>query len=221
MTRRPWLAASVAILPALALAAPAPVSHPADPAACAGCHARQVEEWRASPHAHAAASEGFLAALRRWGAPAGAVADRCLACHVPDAEDRVAAAHVLLTGGIEAGVTCRACHGGSPTAHPARFRSGTSPAAPAEACATCHRTVKGDVACSTVFDDWRESPAAAGGLTCQGCHMPAGSHRIAGSRSAEMLARAATVRVRATASAEGPVALVEVRNLAGHRLPDG
>jgi hypothetical protein len=221
VTLRAWVALGAALLPALAAAAPGPVARPSDPEACAPCHARQVEEWRASPHAHAAASEGFFASLRRWGAPAASVADRCLACHVPAASDRVAAAEGLLAGRHGAGVTCEACHGGTVAAHPTRFRPGVSAAAPAEACAACHRWAPGGVACSTVYDGWRASPAAAAGSTCETCHMPEGSHRFAGSRSAEMLARAATLRVRAESSPEGPVALVEVRNLAGHRLPDG
>lgn len=223
MIRRAHLALAVALLPALALAAtaPAPVAHPDEPATCASCHARQVEEWRDSPHAHAGASEGLLAALRRWGAPAADVASRCLGCHVPAAKDPAAVATRLLAGGTGAGVTCEACHGGSASAHPVRFRPGVSASAPAEACATCHRTVPGGIACSSVFDDWRRSPAAAAGSTCQSCHMPAGSHRFAGSRSADTLARAVALRVRAAASAGGPVAVVEVRNLAGHRLPDG
>lgn len=219
--RRLLLAAALQAVLAMAAEAAAPVADPADPAACAPCHARQVEEWRASPHAHAAASDGFFASLRRWGAPAEAVADRCLACHVPGAERPHAVARALLAGHAARGVTCEACHGGSANAHPSRFASAASPGRGADACATCHRWSPGGVACSMVYDGWRESPAAAAGDDCLTCHMPGRSHRFAGSRSADMLARAATVRVRAERGAGGPVALVEVRNLAGHRLPDG
>lgn len=212
------------ILVAAALAAPAaspePVRQPGDPESCAGCHARQVTEWRGSAHAGAAASEGFLASLRRYGAPPATVADRCLGCHVPGAAERTVVAARLLAGVPAEGVTCVACHGGTPAAHPSRVRAGV-PVEAAEACAGCHRWSPGGVACSTVFEGWRGSPAAAAALSCQGCHMRDGSHRVEGSRSREMLARAVSLRLQAEASAKGPVALVEVRNLAGHRLPDG
>jgi hypothetical protein len=221
----PILAALVATLGVWATASagprPGPVPHHDDPESCAGCHARQVAEWRASPHAKAAASEGFLASLRRYGAAPAVVAGRCLACHTPRAADPGAAAAGLLAGAPVAGVVCSACHGGSPAAHPTRYQPGVAPSAAAEACAGCHRWEPPAVACSTVYDGWRASPAAAAGISCQGCHMPDGAHRFEGSRSPAMLRRAATVAVSAEAGPEGPVALVEVRNLAGHRLPDG
>jgi hypothetical protein len=205
---------------ALLATAPAPVADPRDPESCTACHDRQVEAWRASSHAKAAATEGFLASLRRYGAPAPVVADRCLGCHVPAAEGPTEVAGRLLAGRPAAGVTCVACHGGSPTAHPVRFLPGAA-AAPAEACAGCHRWEPPAVACSTVYDGWRASPAAAAGVSCQQCHMASGSHRFEGSRSPAMLRRAATVRMAADAEGDLPIAVVEVRNLAGHRVPDG
>ncbi|HEX7128272.1 MAG TPA: multiheme c-type cytochrome [Thermodesulfobacteriota bacterium] len=219
------LAALLAAAPALRAAAPAgprpaPVADPDDPERCVACHDRQVEAWRASPHAKAAATEGFFASLHRFGAPATAVASRCLGCHTPAAHDPAAAAGRLIAGEPAPGVTCVACHGGSPTAHPVRSLAGET-AAPAEACARCHRWQPPAVACSTVYDGWQESPAAAAGVSCQQCHMPGGSHRFEGSRSPAMLRRAATVRMTAGTDADGPVAIVEVHNLAGHRVPDG
>ncbi len=235
--------AAVESAPPLAAAAAAsvpagPVPSPGDPESCRGCHPAQVEEWRGSPHAGAATTEGFLASLRRFAAwleehppaagqpgsrpaPAAAVAERCLGCHVPGAADPPVVAGRLLSGAAAAGVTCQACHGGTPAAHPTRYLAGITAAAPAEACARCHRWEPPGVACSTVFDGWRASPAAAAGTPCQGCHMPAGSHRFEGSRSPAMLARAVALSLTAEAGAQGPVALIEVRNLAGHRLPDG
>lgn len=203
---------------ALLAAAPAPVADPRDPESCAACHGRQVEEWRASSHAKAAATEGFLASLRRYGAPAPVVAGRCLGCHVPSADDPTAVAGQLLAGRPASGVSCFACHGGSPAAHPGRYLPGVD--AP-HACASCHHWEPPAVACSTVYDGWRASPAATAGVTCQGCHMPAGSHRFEGSRSPAMLRRAAAIGLTAEAGAGGPIAMVEVRNLAAHRVPDG
>lgn len=219
------LAALLAVAPALRAAVPAgprpaAVPDPRDPERCVACHEGQVEAWRASSHARAAATDGFLASLRRYGAPAAVVAGRCLGCHVPAARDPTAVAGRLLAGQPAPGVTCIACHGGDPTTHPVRLPAGAE-TAPAETCAGCHRWQPPAVACSTVYDGWRASPAAAAGVTCQACHMPGGSHRFDGSRSPAMLRRAATVRVTAGADGSGPVAIVEVRNLAGHRLPDG
>ena len=219
------LAALVAAAPALRAATPAglrpaPVADPDDPERCVACHEREVEAWRASSHAKAAATEGFFASLHRFGAPAADVASRCLACHTPAARDPAAAASRLIAGEPAPGVTCVACHGGSRAAHPVRVLP-RAVGAPAETCAGCHRWQPPAVACSTVYDGWRASPAAAAGMTCQTCHMPDGSHRIEGSRSPAMLRRAATVRVTAGTDADGPVAIVEVRSLAGHRVPDG
>ena len=72
-----------------------------------------------------------------------------------------------------------------------------------------------DVPMQKTYREWTDW---GGGQTCQGCHMPGGSHTFRGANDLEFL-RAA---VEVTASAEGAAAVLCVESVGvGHHLPTG
>lgn len=80
------------------------------------------------------------------------------------------------------------------------------------------------------FDEFKSSPAALRGETCQSCHMPAGqakspSHNWPGRDDLTMLRKAVSLQARLAQSevAMGDTleAVIEVKNEAGHRFPTG
>lgn len=79
------------------------------------------------------------------------------------------------------------------------------------------------------FQEFRASPAAAQGETCQSCHMPPGKdgrrHLFAGSGSLEMLRKAVSLTARLDRPNYAPgdrlQAEITLRNDAGHRFPTG
>lgn len=79
------------------------------------------------------------------------------------------------------------------------------------------------------WDEWKLSPAAQQGKTCQSCHMPesgpARRHNWEGRNSLTMLQSAITLKARldrpAYTAGEKLQAMISVRNSAGHRFPTG
>ena len=205
----------------VAVAAQRPAVEPgAGPAACAGCHAAQVEAWTGSRHAVASSNPTFAASFRNsqhaW----------CLQCHAA-------------SGG--AGVGCAACHldggrlvGTSPSwrarlAHPIGHDEDLVGAA---ACATCHQfdfprpssleaaydvppAVFTDTPTQDTVAEWRHSAAAAAGTACTGCHDP---HAAPGAHDAALLRGA----IRADVALEGDhVRAVITAVDAAHAVPTG
>lgn len=145
--------------------------------------------------------------------------------------------------GFEVG--CVACHGVGDRAfsgpirnpqdnhfHPSKYSTSYKDAS---ICGDCHTTPAGIVPCSDVYTDWKKSRAARRGTTCQNCHMPersgvaaAGgprrelhSHVFPGARSAAMLQKAVTLRLRAGFRKDRLEVTATVRSLVPHRVPDG
>ena len=202
--------------------------------ACGGCHVAEATQWAGSRHAQAFTNPLFTASFGRkpqaW----------CVHCHAPLPEqlklvrEKAEPERTLLAEGV----TCAACHvrGGeilssrapSPaalSAHPVRQEPtlGTS-----EACGGCHQfnmPVFGarpfrysDTPMQSTLEEWRHSRAAAQGVSCQGCHMPQGSHAFPGVHTPGFVAESLAVSF----TREGPRLVAEVRATgAGHRVPTG
>lgn len=194
------------------------------PESCAECHQDQYEQWRTSLHA-GAFSPGLVGQLLT---AAGQTAS-CMKCHAPLAEQQQAfeaargkgVAHLATGQGLAAaGVTCGACHlrGHRRFGPPQRDTGATGqsdPDAPhggvhraawfeeSEFCAACHQfpqdyAINGKPLENTVVE-WRESPFAAKGVTCQTCHMPDRRHLWRGIHDPDMVAKGLTARFSATA----------------------
>ena len=117
----------------------------------------------------------------------------------------------------------------------------------AELCGSCHnlRSPDGTLALEPTFDEWKASPYAARGVTCQDCHMPAATARRVDSALPEpiaahggipgapsslpalasdttLLRSAAALDVSVLGDAAGLNATITVTNRgAGHYLPTG
>jgi len=91
-------------------------------------------------------------------------------------------------------------------------------------CAGCHQFfddpgVNGKPLENT-WVEWRASPQAAQGRTCQSCHMPDRAHLWRGIHDAEMVRRAVDVEMTAAVQAESLSASLALHNRdVGHRLP--
>jgi hypothetical protein len=158
---------------------PAGLAH-AGAQACAACHPRSYDDWRAGPHAappsdaHAAASVGL---------------EGCDVCHRPLQSQRPGPAAApgpgFDAGAWAEGVTCAACHvrdgavlvadpaaAGRDAPHPTRLATAL---ADGSACASCHQLTAPGVP-APLYDTWGESaPFREAGVTCLTCHGRAGA----------------------------------------------
>lgn len=200
------------------------------PETCAACHVAQYADWNTSLHSQAM-GPGIRWQLRVMNQ---GEANDCLRCHAPLAEQKalVALEHgwadaprTPMPAYVSAdlhrrGNTCASCHVrrhqryGPPAASRNPKLHGGFSAQPAFSdsrfCAPCHqfppgaRSLEGKLIENT-YEEWRNSPAARQGATCQTCHMPARRHLWRGIHDAE------TVR-------KGLHRELEVKRLANGRL---
>jgi hypothetical protein len=164
-------------------------------ASCAGCHPREADAWKVSPHGNSMRSVVFEAAVKREEAT------WCNGCHAPlsvGADPR--SAETL-------GITCAACHaeeGAVAAVHDVNDEH-RSVAAPwlrdPVLCAQCHqfgfpvRNAQQQVERLSTetqqqdtyreYLEWRESTGDT--RTCQDCHMPRGDHAMGGIRRVDAL----------------------------------
>ena len=212
------------------------------PEDCGQCHKDQLEQWRTSRHARAF-SPGLVGQLLTLS-PQGAA--ECLECHAPLAEQWTAfeAARALgvahkrdQQGLAAAGISCSGCHlrehrrygppqrvtnaigpSASSASHGGVFRTAFFESS--EFCSECHQfaanvAVNGKPLQNT-FAEWKASPKAAQGSTCQTCHMPDRQHLWRGIHDPAMVASGITPRVSANAQR----VRFEVSNTAvGHAFP--
>lgn len=214
------------------------------PEDCAACHPTQHAQWSRSLHA-AAYSPGFSGQLLEGSLAAPHSIRRCQTCHAPLSEQQPYAASGAGNPGHDPalrrqGIACAACH---VRAH-RRFGPPRQPGLPPLAtalphggfearpeftesrfCAVCHQFfddpgVNGKPIQNT-YAEWRESPAAAEGRTCQSCHMPERAHLWRGIHDAETVRAAVEVELRArTAHADRVRAELELHSRGvGHALP--
>ena len=200
------------------------------PETCAACHVAQFADLNGSLHSKAM-GPGLLWQLRVMSQADG---NDCLRCHAPLAEQKALTAlehgwanapKSPLPAYVSAdlhrrGNTCASCHvrrhqrlgPPSPLRNPKvhggfevqqAFRD-------SRFCSSCHqfpvgaRSLEGKLIENT-YEEWRSSPAAREGATCQSCHMPNRRHLWRGIHDPE------TVR-------KGLRRELEVRHLEGGRL---
>lgn len=198
-------ALAVALLvPGVAAAIPSVPSTRFSKAEGCGCHAALLEQWSKTMHSQALSDPLYLAKLDAANrATDGGIGKFCEDCHGPVAamagmtgkgarpRDAVAAE----------GVACDPCHQFTGTAHPpanaswaiqpdgtkrAQLEDASSPAhataysayhESAEFCGACHNVnhpVNG-LPLEATYTEWKASPYAAQGVTCQDCHMTPGA----------------------------------------------
>jgi hypothetical protein len=254
---------------ALAWAGPAGAGAAADRAietseSCGLCHRAIYRTWRESAHAAALEDPIFLEAYRETQSRSGkAVAGACLGCHAPLVE--INGDHALEERLTWEGVSCAVCHslvavdlsgrGPRHTLEPGGAKRGPVENAPATAhevayselhttslaCAWCHEWTNAEgTPIMTTYSEWKASPWASAGRTCQSCHMGeseaaaddpraervAGArinlHRVPGGHSLEQLHQALSLGIDPAREAEALRLDVLVRNKgAGHAVPTG
>ncbi|KAF0113708.1 MAG: Uncharacterized protein FD149_2049 [Rhodospirillaceae bacterium] len=197
------------------------------PAACGTCHVGVFADWQSSVHAKAF-SPGLVGQLLTYSA---AETQICLDCHAPLAEQAAAferarakgQAHWPQAQGLAAaGNGCGGCHVrerrrfGPPQRETGKegpeFVNGahggvirTKDFEQSDFCASCHQfpqdqAINGKPLENTV-EEWRHSPHAAAGRTCQSCHMPDRRHLWRGIHDPAMVASG--VRPDFLANAQG------------------
>lgn len=232
---------------------------------CAVCHAEIYAMWKRSLHSGAVTDPIFDAAYTRaYRETAGEAKKFCLRCHAP-----VAAYHrdlELQNPASREGVSCDFCHSisridlkrsGQPytvsldgikrgplgdAESPVHGVAQSNLHRKSEICAGCHEymTEEGLLIFST-YSEWRISPQAKEGKTCQHCHMPVTSgrtvveglgverkeinlHNISGGHSTEQVRKAASIRILRVERTRPTLAQVEVEvgNVgSGHDIPTG
>ena len=161
---------------------------------CAVCHETIHQYWSESAHARSA-RPAFLESLRATAAGPAARRD-CIWCHAPTVlATGDWAVEQAITG---EGVTCDFCHTvasvhlGAPD-HPFELAPGDVKLGPLQytadaphgtaystlhrtsalLCASCHEyRNEAGIAVLSTWSEWRDSPYAERGETCQECHMP-------------------------------------------------
>ncbi len=253
-------------LPSAAAAAPPAAATDSsaytDSSTCAGCHTKTYESWSHTFHAIAVIDPVFQEAMKRAEELSGREARRiCLMCHSPTTN--VTADFDLELPLSREGVTCSFCHSlidldldrqeNRFTNDPTRLsidsgdqhleghhRENHDLTTSSRFCAGCHEWVNPMwLKLLTTYSEWRESPYAADGITCQKCHMPeepmnedssrgaktmrsTNLHFQTGGHSQERLVAAAGMEVEARIENEQIVVEVVVTNRkAGHKLPTG
>jgi hypothetical protein len=237
-------------------AAARPVLRAASANRCGECHPSTEDEWRGSAHAHSASSPLYVA-MRKTTRDT-----TCEACHSP-LTAVLAPLDPVVPEGITCDV-CHTIRDVTPGVPGQRFamhlqdavkygplcdaenhyfhRMGCSPLhEESRFCGACHQyrriTASGsDLPVYTEFDEWRSSPAAARGQTCQGCHMPTSwAPAAVGSPRKRLLPRHTWLglngrlrfrALRADAAIEVSadkirVAVTMVNHGAGHSVPTG
>lgn len=232
---------------------------------CGVCHMEIYAMWKRSLHSGAVTDPIFdMAYTRAYRETAGEAKKICLPCHAPAA---AISRDLELRDPISTeGVTCDFCHSISKVDLENRRQPFTvnldgikrGPLADAESpihgvvksdlhrqselCAGCHEymTEKGLLIFST-YSEWKLSPQAKEGKTCQNCHMPVTAgrtvieglgverreinlHNISGGHSTDQVRKAATIRILRLERAEPTRARIEVEvsNVgSGHDIPTG
>lgn len=201
----------------LAPASFAPLERSLAPRDCGACHAVQYEDWRGSIHARSMGPgiAGQLVEMARRD-PAGARACLVCHAPLAEQSPLTRTAAGLTANPAfdpalqREGVVCATCHVrghqrfGPPPRPDAQGRRVPRAQLPhngatytgayerAEFCAACHQfgpsgpSLNGKPLENT-YEEWRGSPAARRGLTCQSCHMPDRRHRWRGVHDPEMV----------------------------------
>jgi len=180
------------------------------PSDCGACHPKQYREWQGSLHA-GAFSPGFAGQLVEGRLAEAPQLRRCQTCHAPLAEQQP----ILESGEAEPaydaslraqGIVCAGCHRRSHRVFGPPRRPELPPLAAvlphagfeeraefqeSRFCAECHHFFDDEGVAGkplqNTWAEWRASPAAAAGRTCQSCHMPDRAHSWRGIHDPEMV----------------------------------
>ncbi len=215
------------------------------PQDCGQCHAEQFAKWRTSRHAQAF-SPGVVGTLLDPNSADSADSAECMQCHAPLDEQRAAfeaarargVAHRTSEQGLAAvGDACAGCHlrayarfgppkrgtgltGPSvlPAPHGGVFRTPLFESS--EFCSPCHQfPAKFAVAgkpLENTYEEWKASPQAGQGMSCQTCHMPDRQHLWRGIHDPAMVANGLTPRT----STDAEKARFEITNTGvAHAFP--
>ncbi len=206
-----------------------------DPVACGACHPTQYADWKTTLHA-GAYSPGFAGQLIEGALAERSQRDACLTCHSPLSEQQRDAA-------LRAqGIVCASCHvrGHRRLGPPRRAElpplAGSLPHGGFEArgefqearfCAECHQffdaAAPNGKPIENTFAEWRASPQASRGETCQSCHMPDRAHLWRGIHHPETVRGAVDVELVPVGSgvrgARLEAALLVRNRGVGHRFP--
>ena len=229
---------------------------------CDKCHKDIHAKWADSMHSQSMTDPIFQTAyMQAYLASGGAAKKICLNCHAPTV--LVTGDYDLKKESTKEGITCHFCHSVTDT-HPdkgTRFdlkvsstmRGPTgggakndyhdSVASPlhrkSEFCAGCHEYTANGIKIMGTYSEWKDSPYAAKGITCQGCHMPAEpipgaggekgkprvlfNHSLAGGHSIMQLRKAINVSIKAINRGKDRITVdLEVENSgSGHYVPTG
>lgn len=195
----------------------APAERSLAPRECGTCHPAQYEDWRSSIHARSMGPgiAGQLVELARRD-PAGARACLVCHAPLAEQSPLARTAAGLETNPAfdpalaREGVVCASCHlrghqrfGPPPRPGALGLRvpraqlphngaTYTEAYERAEFCAACHQFGPGGPRLNgkpleNTYEEWRDSPAAQQGLSCQNCHMPDRRHRWRGIHDPEMV----------------------------------
>ena len=234
-------------------------------AVCGECHEEIYAMWQRSMHSASLSDPIFQASyMRAYYETQGKAKAICLRCHAPVAfftNDLD-----LERPASREGITCDYCHSVvsvdlnrrhqpyeialdgvkrgplADAASPAHEVASSELHLSAEFCAGCHEYANdAGLPIFTTYSEWKLSPQAAEGKTCQHCHMPLQKgntvrpglgvdreeinlHNISGGHSPEQIRRAATAKVLRVERQQPTSAVVEIEvaNVgSGHSIPTG
>jgi hypothetical protein len=214
------------------------------PEICGACHPLQHHQWKMSFHA-AAFSPGFAGQLIEGSLADPSSVRSCQTCHTPLEEQQPFTAsgdapEVLDPELRRRGIVCAACHVRThqrlgPPRRPDAFPFPDPPIhggfevrtefQESRFCAPCHQFF-GDPGVNgkpleNTFAEWRASPQAAEGRTCQSCHMPDRAHLWRGIHDPETVRNAVDVELDVdglTGSSVSGVLRIRNRDV-GHAFP--
>ncbi|MEE2749826.1 MAG: multiheme c-type cytochrome [Myxococcota bacterium] len=210
------------------------------PESCGLCHPTQYADWKESWHA-LGMGDGVLGQLVDWDGKNDKKVRQCNRCHAPLSEQ-----YPFVEDGVEnpaydpelrdKGLTCGGCH---VRAHERFGPEGKNPPienAPhggytardefkdSRFCYGCHDFRKGDglegKRFQETYEEWRRTPYAAEGVTCQSCHMPEGRHLFKGVHDHEMVKSgftATTDLIEKDGRIQGSLSVENTGT--GHRMP--
>ncbi|MCG8592582.1 MAG: hypothetical protein MJE66_25105 [Proteobacteria bacterium] len=213
------------------------------PATCGACHPKQFAEWKTSFHA-AAYSPGFAGQLVEGELAEPGALRHCQTCHTPLAEQQpvteTGAANPVYDPELRRqGLVCAGCHVRAHERRGPPRRPELAPLAPvlphggfeahpefqeSRFCATCHQFFDDagidGVPIQNTYAEWRASPQAAAGRSCQSCHMPDRAHTWRGIHDPDMVRQGVDVALRDTQLADVLTTTLVVTNRdVGHAFP--
>lgn len=183
-----------------AWALPAAPSSKFQPAQACGCHGGLLEQWSVSMHAKALSDPAYLLKRNKAEQASKGLGTFCDTCHGPVAVMSGEVGSANISPQSSQGVVCDFCHQVTGTTDPPRNTSQTltldgvkraqlKDAQPpthawayselhekSEFCGSCHNVdhpVNG-MHLELTYTEWKDSPYAKEGVTCQDCHMTPG-----------------------------------------------